>query len=97
MTGKKSSKLAHEAGELQRRLAAVESLCRYSRAAVQLKMGDSSKLARADDDLTAAIEALTEVRASLKPDAVAEAIAASGEAAEASYLHCAKWTPRPAE
>ena len=86
-----------KAPDLHRRLAAVESLCRYARAAVQLKMGDSSKLARADDDLTAAIVALAEIRRSLSPDQMATAISSVGEAAEAMYLKCAKKTPRPTE
>lgn len=82
---------------LQRRLAAVESLCRYARAAVILKRGDSAKLYRAEEDLNAAIEALTEIRASMPLDAQADGVAASGQLAELQYISSAKHTPRTAQ
>lgn len=81
--------------ENQRRLAAIESLCRYSLAAVTLKMGDSAKLARAELDLLQAIGSLQELRADLagsKPDPEALAIAALGEQASANYLRAASKT-----
>jgi hypothetical protein len=86
--------------EVMRRLAAIESLCLYAQAAVRLKMGDSSKLARADEDLDAAISALVGIRGDiaaadpLGQDKLALAIAASGRMAAESYMRCAKSTPR---
>jgi|GEM_PF-4042346 len=86
--------------EVMRRLAAIESLCRYSQAAVRLKTGDSSKLARADEDLEAAVSALVELRDDiaahdpLSQDKVALGLAASGRMAAENYMRCAKSTPR---
>lgn len=54
----KSNQLQLSGRDLMVRMAAVESLCRYAQAGVQLKMGNSAKLARADEDLSAAIYAL---------------------------------------
>jgi hypothetical protein len=79
-----------------RRLAAVESLCRYAQTAVRLKMGDSAKLARADDDLVAAIAALASMREELAlsdpigMDNQAAMMAALGEVAAANYMRAAK-------
>lgn len=78
------------------RLAAVESLCRYAQAAVQLKMGDSAKLERADDDLRAAIAALVDIRAEIEatdpcgPDQYAAEIANRGIRATSEYLRCSR-------
>lgn len=82
--------------EVQRRLAVIEALCRYSRAAVQLKMGDSSKLARADEDLTAALEALVVLSRDMAvvhgSDSMAEMMVAAGKQAESDYLRYANRT-----
>lgn len=79
--------------DVQRRLAAIESLCRYSLAGVSLKKGESAKLERAETDLAQAIVALREVReclAGCKPDQQAIAIAAAGELASTSYMRAAR-------
>lgn len=90
----RAPKPALVAYEVQRRLAAIEALCRYSRAAVQLKMGDSSKLARAEEDLTAAVDALVVLRRDMTvvhgADSMAEMMVAAGERAESEYLRCAR-------
>jgi hypothetical protein len=69
-----------------RRIAAVESLCRYAQAGIQLKMGDSAKLSRADEDLGAAISALMEIRIALGEDEKATSIALAGKLNAAQYL-----------
>lgn len=83
----KGSRMQAEA--LRMRLAAVESLCRYPQAGVRLKMRDSAKLARADDDLAAAIEALSDMRVRLGPDQRADALAIVGQSNAESYLRSA--------
>lgn len=88
-----TSRATHFApADVQRRLAAIESLCRYSLAGVSLKKGESAKLERAEADLTQAIVALREVRECLagsKPDQDALAIAAAGELASKNYMRAA--------
>ncbi len=51
--------------DLQRRLAAVGALCTFALTSVRLKMGDSAKLYRAEDDLAAAVLAISQMQTSL--------------------------------
>lgn len=76
-----------------RRLATIESLCRYARAGVVLKRGDSSKLGRAEEDLDAAIAALADMRKTLLQDDPApeiDMIAELGAMSEANYMKRAR-------
>jgi hypothetical protein len=59
------------------RLAAIEGLIRLARASVQLKAGDSAKLARADEDLEAALAGLDLVQFNLGLISPATAIGTS--------------------
>ncbi|MEJ8855802.1 hypothetical protein WKW79_14560 [Variovorax robiniae] len=80
------------ASEIQRSLASIEALCNYARAAVRLKMGDSAKLYRAEDDLSAAILALCNLRSAVagpRKDGQAEAISAMGRVAADKYMRTA--------
>lgn len=74
--------------EIQRRLAAIGALCQYARAGIQLKMGESAKLARAEEDIWAAIEALESLRgelAEVQPDEFAEGLSVFGRVAASEY------------
>lgn len=86
--------------EIQRRLASIEALAVYARAGVRLKMGDSAKLFRAEDDLSAAILALGQLRNSVAgstKDAKAEGMVAMGIVAASQYMTLAAKRGKPTD
>ena len=73
---------------LGQRIANIESLCRYALAAVQLKKGDSAKLARAEDDLSCAVDDLARLRWEHR-DPMSEMMALMGKRFASNYVKSA--------
>jgi hypothetical protein len=70
------------------RIANIESLCRYALVAIQLKKGNSAKLARAEEDLTCAIDDLARMRWEHR-DPMAEVMALMGQRFASNYVKSA--------
>ena len=91
------AKASIQLAEVQRRLAVIQSLCMYARAGVRLKMGDSAKLFRAEEDLSAAFDALERLRLEIRGGAVDETSTMTvllGQTAAHRYETGARRTPR---
>ncbi len=75
------------------RIANIESLCRYALVAIQLKRGDSAKLARAEEDLACAVDDLSRLRWEHR-DPMAEVMALMGKRFASGYAQAGKTVKR---